>query len=533
MIYVNQAGYAPESVKRATIAGDKKYSLYTEDGRKVLSAECELSFDENSDSEAAVIDFSGIKEEGSYYFVDGEGNRSATFVIKKDHYAEVLKASVKMFYFQRCGMDLLEKYAGVYARKACHCGGGYLLGAKTKRRKMLGGWHDAGDYGRYVTAGAVALGHILYGYEMFPKSLELFLNIPESGGKLPDILAECKYELDWMLDMQDEDGGVHHKCTSANFCGFVMPKDDDLDMVITPVSSLATADFAAIMALASRIYKEFDEDYSNKLSEVARKAWNWLLENPGFLFENPSEITTGTYEDMCDADERLWAATEIFRLDKDQTAKKVIGNVMELRIGLHCLGWADVGGFGTLAVINGGSELFGEDLYKRMTLKWLDEANRLRKVSDSNAFGITLRPWEFTWGSNMVVLTNAMILCVAHHLTGDDSYLEAAESQLDYIFGRNAMDISYVTGIGERAYKHPHLRPTEADGIDDPISGFVSGGPNYRPCDEAANADNMSDKPAMKRYVDDMRSYSTNEITIYWNSPLVFVLGYLELIAKK
>lgn len=527
MIYVNQAGYSPESKKKATLSGDENYTLFAKDGREILKGKLELHPDDNSGENTAVIDFSEVREQGSYYFTDGKGNKSAEFVIKKNHYHEALWASMKMFYYQRCGMELEEKYAGVYARKACHCGGGYLLEDKKIRRKMLGGWHDAGDYGRYVTAGAVALAHIFYGYEMFPQALTMDLNIPESGGRYPDILAECKYELDWMLDMQDEDGGVHHKCTSQHFCGFIMPDEDDLDMVITPVSSLATGDFAAVMAQASRIYKAYDEEYSKVLADAARRAWDWLMKNPSFVFENPKEVTTGTYEDMCDTDERLWAAAEMFRLDGLEDAKRIILSVLELRISLSSLGWADVGGLGTLAVICGGKELFGEDLYNRMVIKWIDEANRLKIVAGNNDFGLALRPAEFTWGSNMVVLTNAMVLCVAHYITGEVGYLWTAEYQLDYIFGRNANDISYVTGIGERAFRHPHLRPTEADGIDDPIPGFVSGGPNYRPCDEAANMENMADQPAMKRYADDMRSYSTNEITIYWNSPLVFVLGYM------
>ena len=528
MIYLNQAGYAPNSTKRATITGNNHYNLFSADGKKILSGECTLEFDENSGENAAVIDFSEVTEEGRYFFADEDNFRSPEFVISKNHYDQALRDSMKMFYFQRCGMELEEKYAGVYKRKACHCGGGYILGDKSQRRKMLGGWHDAGDYGRYVTAGAVALAHLLYGYEMFPDALTLDLNIPESGGSLPDILAECKYELDWILDMQDDDGGVHHKCTSASFCGFIMPDEDDLDMVITPVSSLATADFVAIMALASRIYHKFDEPYSNTLAAAARKSWTWLIKNPSFIFENPKEVTTGTYEDLCDADERFWAAAEMYRLDKNEDAMKVILGTMELHLSMHCLGWADVAGLGTLSIINSGADFFGKDLYNRLVLKWLDEADRLKLISQNNAFGITLRPIEFTWGSNMVILMNAMILCVAHKLTGDDSYLKSAQYQLDYIFGRNAMDLSYVTGIGERAFKHPHLRPTAADNIDAPIPGFVSGGPNFRPCDEAANPDNMSDVPAMKRYADDVRSYSTNEITIYWNSPLVFVLGYMN-----
>ena len=313
-----------------------------------------------------------------------------------------------------------------------------------------------------------------------------------------------------------------------NFCDFIMPSEDDLPVAVTPVSSLATADFAAIMLVAARVYKEFDKEYAAVMEAAALKAWNWLLENPSFVFENPKEVLTGTYADRCDADERLWAAVEVCRHGNDEKARFFIFEMMELKLNLTALGWSDVGGFASLSIFMAGEEVFGSDLYNRFKLKWMDEADRLRALSESSAFGLTLRPHEFTWGSNMVVLTNAMILCYAYEMSNDRSYLEAAEYQLDYIFGRNAMDVSYVTGIGEKAFRDPHNRPGIADGIDDPIPGFVSGGPNFRPSDEAANLKNMGDRPAMCRYAYDKLSYSTNEITIYWNSPLVFVLGYIK-----
>ncbi len=530
MIYVNQAGYYGSSVKHATLTSSSHYELLNKDGKVVKEGNVKLSFDENSGEEAGIIDFSDITETGTYYFKDAEGNKSCSFVISDDHYDEALKAALKMFYFQRCGMELEEKYAGRFKRKACHLGDAFDLLNPERKMKMHGGWHDAGDFGRYVTAAAVALGHLLYGFELEREQLSIDVNIPESGGKYPDILAECKYELDWMLLMQEEDGGVHHKATSMNFCDFIMPSDDELPVAVTPVSSLATADLAAVMALAARIYKEFDEEYAAVLKAASLKSWNWLLENPSFIFENPKEVLTGTYYDRSDADERFWAAMEIYRSEKDDKAKFIIQDTMELKVNLTALGWADVGGFASLCCLTGGEEIFGSDLYNRIKLKWMDEADRLKQLSESNAFEFTLRPREFTWGSNMVVLMNAMILCYAHELTTDASYLEAAKAQLDYIFGRNAMNLSYVTGIGENAFRNPHNRPGIADGIDDPIPGFVSGGPNYRPGDEAANMENMSDRPAMRRYADNILSYSTNEITIYWNSPLVFALGYMKSV---
>ena len=528
MIYVNQAGYSEKSKKHATITSSSHYKLLSADGRTVKEGDIALSYDENCEQEAGIIDFSDVTEAGTYYFTDAGGNKSCSFAIGNDHYDEALRASMKMFYFQRCGMELEEKYAGRFKRKACHLTDAFDLLNPERKIKMRGGWHDAGDFGRYVTPAAVALGHLLYGFELEKKELDIDINIPESGGIYPDILAECKYELDWMLQMQEEDGGVHHKATSMNFCDFIMPSDDELPITATPVSSLATADFAAVMMLAARVYKEYDEEYAGVMKAAALKSWKWLVENPSFVFENPKEVLTGTYADRCDADERFWAAAEVYRSEKDKDAGFYIFEMMELKLNLTALGWSDVGGFASLCIFMAGVEVFGSDLYNRIKLKWIDEADRLKALSQSSAFGLTLRPHEFTWGSNMVVLTNAMILCYAYELSNDRSYLDAAEYQLDYLFGRNAMDVSYVTGIGEKAFRDPHNRPGIADGIDDPIPGFVSGGPNYRPSDEAANLKNMADRPAMCRYADDKLSYSTNEITIYWNSPLVFVLGYIK-----
>lgn len=111
---------------------------------------------------------------------------------------------------------------------------------------------------------------------------------------------------------------------------------------------------------------------------------------------------------------------------------------------------------------------------------------------------------------------------------GETKYRKGVIDHVDYILGRNALDISYVTGYGERAFKNPHARVTVCDGIDAPMSGWVSGGPFKDPCDPAAIAAIAKGTAPMKCYIDDFESYSTNEITIYWNSPLIFLCAFLE-----
>ena len=135
---------------------------------------------------------------------------------------------------------------------------------------VTGGWHDAGDYGRYITAGACACAQLLYAYKLFPKAFDgLDLNIPESGSGVPDILSECRYELEWMLKMQREDGAVYHKVTTMRHAPFIMPEDDKEQLFVFPISSMATADLCAVCALAAGIFRPFDKAFSGRLAKAA------------------------------------------------------------------------------------------------------------------------------------------------------------------------------------------------------------------------------------------------------------------------
>ena len=527
-IYINQIGYDINGKKHATISGCKEYELIDQDGKVVLRGQAEaLSFDESSGEEIALIDFSDVKEAGTYYFKDSDGNCSYHFQIGIKLYEDVAKDALKMFYFQRCGMELEEKYAGKFAHKACHTRPVSILRREEEIVDCGGGWHDAGDYGKYTTPGAVALAHLLYAYELNKEAFAEEINIPESGNGVPDILNECRYELEFLLKMQEKDGGVAHKCTALLHPGFVMPEDDEPPFYRMPVSSLATADYAAICAMAVRIYEKYDKAFADRLRKSAVDAWEWLLKNPGLDFEDPAESKTGAYDDCCDADERLWAAVEMYRLTQDDRCIGVINQIFEMRICLTALGWKDVGGLAAMAALTAEEGTFDPFITDRFRDAWITEADRLVRVAEANSFDIAMHAYDFGWGSNMIVLTNAMVLCFAAKLTKETKYQTVALYQLDYIFGRNPLAISYVTGYGEHAFKQPHNRPTIVDGVEEPIPGYVSGGPNKAPCDPDALAAIPAHTAPMKCYVDDWRSYSTNEITIYWNSPLVFILSFL------
>lgn len=539
-IYVNQVGYLPTSEKIAVSTFPCNYQLIcAEDQHCALDGTTSEAIEDSSAGEKVYhIDFSAVTAPGSYYILAGNGERSRTFQICSNVYTDIKKALIKALYYQRCGCALTEEHAGIYTHKACHTAPSIFLedylskAVNPESFDMTGGWHDAGDFGRYTSPAAVAVAHLLYAYELFPESLQMELNIPESGNGIPDILNECLYELKWMLKMQAPSGGCYHKLTSFNHADFVMPEDDLMQFIIYPVSSMATADFAAVMALASRVYAPFAPDFAKDALEASKKAWNWLENNSYTGFHNPPESNTGEYDDDCDLDERLWASAELLRTDKENS-ESYLNRLKEYTaapVGKTDFGWTDVSGLATLTILFDPSHSAGElePLYRNILFT---EADRLCALQHDSGYQLAMKPEDFVWGSNMVVCNRSMLLILASLLSSDtdaDKYKAAALNQLHYLLGCNALDISYVTGFGENAFKNPHNRSTFADGIELPMPGWVSGGPFKTPCDPAALSAIEPGTAPMKCYVDHVDSYSTNEITIYWNSPVVFMTAFFQ-----
>lgn len=537
-IYLNQVGYITKTKKVATAtekAGFKVVNAQTKE--EVFCGEAiAAGYDEAAGEDAYLLDFSALTIPGNYYIENENGERSHVFVVSDSPYSKLHKDMLKCFYYQRCGCELKEEHAGVYTHKACHTAPSILLsdymeGAENpKTYPMTGGWHDAGDFGRYTTAAATALGDLLYAYELFPDSFKDNLNIPESGNDMPDVLNECMYELEWMIKMQAEDGGVYHKLTAWRHAPFVMPEEDQDPFLIYPVSSMATADYAAVMALAYRIYKEFRPEFAKEALERAKKSWKWLTKHPYVGFKNPEGSNTGEYGDGRDEDERFWAAVELAKADAGNVEEYLaVAEAYAGKVSKTDFGWIDMSGFGSIAVLTDKEGVFPESLVNYISEAVFAEGEKLLEVQNKSGYGIALRPGEFNWGSNMGVCNKGMLLVLCALMCTEDKteiYREGALSQLHYLLGRNALDISYVTGHGGNAFKNPHNRPTACDGIDDPMPGWVSGGPNGRPCDEAAMERIPAGTAPMKCYIDHVDSYSTNEITIYWNSPAVFMTAY-------
>ena len=304
-VKVDQVGYPAEARKTAIVSAPAQTFEVrrASDNSRVFEGKLSTSVtDADSGDSVEAADFSSLRQPGAYYVdIPGVG-RSWTFSIGPDVFSHTYYLAMRAFYGQRCGtaVDLGPEFPG-YTHAACHMKGAFHPSSgNTWPRDNIGGWHDAGDYGRYIVNSGITTGTLLWAWEFFgPKLANIKLNIPETGNGTPDLLNEIRWNLECMLKMQDDDGGVWHKQASEHFPGFVMPEEDQLVSFVTGTgsapykSTCATADLAAVAAIAARVYEPFDKSFATKNLLAARDAWAWTERYPNVTFKNPPGISTG------------------------------------------------------------------------------------------------------------------------------------------------------------------------------------------------------------------------------------------------
>ena len=537
-IKVDQAGYLPGAPKIAAVASKEPASNFivrTASGAVGFQGKLAAAVDDpDTGDRVQLADFTGLTKPGRYYIdVPGVG-RGWEFSIAPDVYSRALYLAMRSYYGQRCGaaVDLGPEFPG-YRHEACHLNEAYHPSSgKSGPHKNAGGWHDAGDYGRYVVNSGISTGTLLWTWELFGTKLgSLNLHIPESGNGTPDMLNEIRWNLNWMLSMQDVDGGVWHKQTSERFCAFIMPEKDMLTSYVIGTgsepykSSCATADFAAVMAIAGRVYRPSDREFADRATSAARAAWTWLDKNPDVLFRNPKGVNTGEYGDRDCADERLWAAAELWRTTAGDTYQRYfLAHYEEFRKTIRPdspPGWPMVAPMGlwTYALGSGGNAAAVDAIRQDS----LTAADAIVERTMRNPYRISMLTKDYIWGSNSVAANYGLQLLVANRMRADERYVRTAIDNLHYLLGRNTFSLSWVTQVGANPFRHPHHRPSGADANAEPWPGLMSGGPNGRRQDPAMQT--LPNLPPARMYLDEQESYATNEVAINWNASLVFVLA--------
>lgn len=525
-ILVNQIGYAPDAKKIAFFHGevmDTQFRVVNEDGKVVYRGEIGNMVENKAAGEYTFLgDFSKVKKDGVYHIETTSLGSSETFRIGDGLYHNAFIDTVRMLYLQRCGCEIPQEFGEDFAHTICHNTTARINGT-SDYIDVIGGWHDAGDYGRYTVPAAKTVTDLLLAYRSVPEAFSDDTNIPESGNGVPDVLDEVRYELEWMLQMQNDKGGVYHKITCADFPRFVMPQEETDRLIISPVSTCATADFAAVMAMSYSDYYSIDPTFAQNCLEAAQEAWEFLEMKKNISFHNPMNIVTGEYGDSSDEDERYFAAVALYEATGDEKYHDAFKSLLKDTFAKD-LGWKDMGGYGNALYISLGEEKTDDATYEKIKSLILAQADELCTTSQANGYHVSID--EYVWGSNMIVLNNAMLLIMANDLQEDSRYIDVARAQIDYIFGTNVLSVSYLTAYGATPALNPHHRPSIV--VESAMPGMLIGGPDENLEDPTASIALEGFSPA-KCYLDNAQSYSTNEVTTYWNSPLVYVMARLGI----
>ena len=251
----------------------------------------------------------------------------------------------------------------------------------------------------------------------------------------------------------------------------------------------------------------------------------WLARrNANSVYRQPDDVQTGEYGDDQFDDEFFWASVELYLSDAPAVD---VETVVARAVPMTVPSWASVGALGYLS-LDAYRDALPKELRRMSETVLQDFADDLVTRRATSAYGIAYGTdiRDFHWGGNSTALNQSMLLLRAYATDGNREYLDAAVANVDYVLGRNATGYSFVTGFGQRYPRHIHHRVSEADGIDDPVPGFLVGGPNTNGQDGCSYP---SEFPA-RFYVDDWCSYTTNEVTINWNAPLVYVASALHVL---
>jgi endoglucanase len=535
-IVVNQVGYLPNSPKVALLVNNdttqQKIELVHSNTKKTVQViiPSQSMRDRDSNDRLQTIDFSQIKQAGNYFLRAGS-IESYPFAIASNVYQEPIIKLLRSYYLQRCGVAIDDRVTGI-RHAPCHIRDGVLAhqDATNSSAKLIpatGGWHDAGDYGKYVATTAVTTGRLLSLYENNPKAFpDRQLTIPESGNGIPDLLDEMRVGLDWMLSMQRSDGAIYRKLSGKNWPPIVAPDEDTQTRFIYDISTPETAKFAAAMAISARVYTPWQPQQSAIYLKASRQAWEYLQTQPKMKVDwvDGDDRGSGKYLESAidnepslkiDTDDRLWAAAELFITTKEQKYDRYFLEHLP-KFDYALFEWKDPSALGLLNYVSENATSQASEITLKIAQQILNRADALvKKVSTS---GYHLANQQFIWGSNKMTATEGLTLILAYRMTDGTAYRQAAIDQIDYLLGRNPFNQTFVTGIGTHPVRHVNHIFARARKID--IPGLLVGGANNDAQDGLAPKNR-----GILSYLDNEKSYATNEYAIDYNAELIALMS--------
>lgn len=555
-IRVNQVGYLTSWPKRATAVTNDTTPVTWRllDGtRGEVASGTARAFgnDSVSGDSVQVADFSSFRGSGDDFRLVVGSTESAPFRIAADVFAPVRRSALRFFYHQRASTAIVAPYAegSQWERAAghpdsnvsCTSGCSYTLDVSK-------GWYDAGDHGKYVVNGGIALFTLLDLYERTvtfgTTASELgdgTLGIPEGANGAPDLLDEARWELEFMLGMQVPDGQplagmAHHKVHDDDWTPLpTAPASDATPRHLHAPSTAATLNLAAVAAQCARAFAGVDDAFGARCLAASKRAYDAAIANPARFASATDSIGGGAYEDDEVSDEFFWAAAELYLATGSKTYEDAVRNsahFAEIPAGRSPFSWPSVAGLGTVSLAV-SAKTIAIDVLSAARRSVVAAADRYVEAMSASGYASPLD--THAWGSNSEILNVGIVLALAFDITGDARYSAGALATLDGVLGRNALGQSYVSGFGQSAFQNPHHR-FFAHGFDStwpsPPPGFIAGGANAD-LNGLAPTDPLQGCRGPKCWKDDAAAFSLTEVAVNWNAPLAWVAAWAHEVGTN
>jgi endoglucanase len=522
-VRLNSLGFPPDVPKRATVVipdggGAAEFTLRRAGTDEVVwrgqLGPALRTAATDTDETVHIADFGAFREAGRYQMEVLGAGRSTEFTIARDAWNEAYSLVTRGLTLWRCGSPagVRGEWRGqVFAHGPCHLDDGWMdhAGGGHVRRPATGGWHDAGDYNKYIVNAGYSLGLLFKAWEHFrPRIERIALDVPasERANATPDLLDEMRWEIEWFFTMQAEDGRVHHKLSQLDFRYWGAPDKDVTPRYFTTWSTNATAHFVAVMTLAARHYAEFDATFARRCLAAARLSWACLERHPENVKPEQQAFSTGGY-DVPDPAARLWAAAELWATTREtKFLVECERRAAKEEFTLKGPTWGDVRDLGLATYLETDSPERDAQLVARLRGQLLARADGIVAAAEAHPYGRPLggERGSWYWGANGDVASQTFLLHVADRVQPSPQRRGAATHAVAFLLGRNFHGRSYVTGLGHLPPAHPHDRRGEPA-----WPGYLVGGGH----------------PTGRSWVDEMADYRQNEIALNWNAALIYALA--------
>ena len=515
-IRTNQVGFLPQELKTALILS--KTDLQGKPFFILENTSSDIKFEGNiSDSHSVYgnfnfcyeIDFSTIRDTGKYKIKLSDAE-SYPFDISNSIFNNVRDSISFFFKVQRCGPT------NPMLHQPCHLSdAAKIIGYKdSTARDLTGGWHDAGDYVKFLKTTAYTTYLLLFSYEFDQQKFGYDLD----KNNVPDILEEAKVGLDWLLRCNVDDQTIVSQVQneSDHNIGWRLPENDSLQFerpAYVSIGKNTIGIYSATLALASRIWKEkfYNNEFASNCLLMAEKFY--AIRN---IVQDLDTTFSNHYPEKDFNGKLALASIELFNSTKN---KKYLEDAYMYGKKADSDFWWGVGDINSLAD-------YKIALHNPEFAKYIYQNLKSFQITSNNS--ILREGLEYSWGSTNAFLGVSLQSILYKKLTGSKEFDSLNIFQRDYILGRNPWGVSFIYNIGTNFSKNLHSQVAFFN------KGYLPGALTAGPAPsellkkykiqrinhyyDEFNSDQIE-------YFDDRMDYITNEPTIIGNATALFVFG--------